>query len=244
MIHPILNLAAYCFSPISEPQGLRDAWFEAGQALGIKGTILIAPEGINLYFAAPEVPCGHMLSKIKAYPGLEQLTVKSSWSDRLPFKRFKVRVKKEIIRMDHPTIAPVQGRAPVVEADTLARWLDQGHDDQGRSVVLLDTRNDFEVDVGKFDQAVDWRIKKFTDFPLAAMKNREQFKDKTIVSYCTGGIRCEKAALYMQEIGFSHVRQLEGGILNYFDKTDGRHWQGRCFVFDERQSLDPNLKSV
>ena len=152
-----------------------------------------------------------------------------------------VKVKREIIRMDHPTIRPAAGRAPSVDPATLRRWLDQGHDDEGREVVTLDTRNAFEVDAGTFDNAIDWRIYKFTEFPPALRAHKAELQDKTVVSFCTGGIRCEKAAILMREEGLPHVYQLEGGILKYFELTDGAHYHGGCFVFDERRVLDTGL---
>jgi UPF0176 protein len=108
-------------------------------------------------------------------------------------------------------------------------------------VVLLDTRNDYETDAGKFPQAVDYRLASFTQFPDAIAADRDRYADKTVVSYCTGGIRCEKAALHMQALGMARVYQLEGGILKYFEETGGAHWQGRCFVFDDRGAVDTQL---
>jgi len=241
---PILNIAAYRFWPIEKPADLREALLASGQALGIKGTILVTPEGLNAFLAGPELACRDMLANLRAVPGFADLEAKESWSADIPFKRFKVKLKKEIIRMDHPTIRPVEGRAPAVDAKTLARWLDQGHDDKGQPVVMLDTRNDFEVDFGKFENTIDWRIQKFTQFPQAVQDHLNELQGKTIVSYCTGGIRCEKAAIYMQNLGLNNVLQLEGGILKYFEETDGRHWEGSCFVFDEREALEPSLNAT
>jgi predicted sulfurtransferase len=155
-----------------------------------------------------------------------------------------VKVKGEIIRMNHPTIRPAEGRAPAVTPATAKRWLDQGFDDQGRPVVILDTRNDYEVNEGTFKGAIDWRLSKFTEFPDALMAHKEALKDKTIISFCTGGIRCEKAAIFMQQNGLPHTYQLEGGILKYFEETDGSHYEGGCFVFDERRAVDISLETV
>ena len=166
---------------------------------------------------------------------------KESYSEKQPFNRMLVRLKREIITMKHPLIKPELGRAPVVTAPVLKRWLDQGHDDHGREVVLLDTRNSFEVRHGSFRGAVDFGIGKFSDFPQAFRDHAEALKEKTIVSFCTGGIRCEKAAIYMQQLGHANALQLEGGILNYFEKTDARHYVGDCFVFDDRELLNPQL---
>ena len=240
----ILNIAAYFFWPVDDPQATCARLRAAGQSLGVKGTILVTPEGLNAFLAGDEQACRGMLAVLRAVPGFTGMQAKESWSAQVPFKRFKVKVKKEIIRMDHPTICPVEGRAPAVDAETLARWLDQGCDDAGKPVVMLDTRNDFEVDYGRFSNAIDWRIQKFTQFPQAVAEHRAELQGKTVVSYCTGGIRCEKAALYMREMGLNNVLQLDGGILKYFEETDGRHWQGSCFVFDEREALEPDMKPL
>ena len=169
------------------------------------------------------------------------LEPKESWSDSVPFRKLLVKVKNEIIRMNHPTIRPQGGRAPAVDAPTLARWLDAGMDDDGRPVVMLDTRNAFEVDHGRFEGTLDWRIDKFSDFPAAVQAHLQELQGKTVVSYCTGGIRCEKAAIYMAEAGVENVLQLDGGILKYFELQGNKHFNGNCFVFDERREVDAQL---
>jgi UPF0176 protein len=151
-----------------------------------------------------------------------------------------VKVKREIIRMDHPAIRPESGRAPAVDPAPLRRWLDDGVDERGHEVVLVDTRNAFEVDYGSFDGALDWRIERFTQFPDAAAAAAADLRGKTVVSYCTGGIRCEKAAIHLRELGVD-AYQLDGGILAYFEHVGGAHWNGECFVFDEREALTPGL---
>jgi UPF0176 protein len=129
-----------------------------------------------------------------------------------------------------------------VDPRTLKRWLDQGHDDAGKPVVMVETRNDFEVDVGTFTNTVDYRIAKFTEFPDVIAAHKEDFAGKTVVTFCTGGIRCEKAAIHMQNIGYDNVYQLEGGILKYFEDVGGAHYTGDCFVFDYRTALNPQLQ--
>ncbi|HVR50899.1 MAG TPA: rhodanese-like domain-containing protein, partial [Pseudorhodoferax sp.] len=115
---------------------------------------------------------------------------------------------------------------------------------EGRPVVTLDTRNAFEVDCGGFENAIDWRINKFSEFPAALAAHQAELEGKTVVSYCTGGIRCEKAAMLMRAAGLSHIYQLEGGILKYFEETDGAHYRGDCFVFDERRAVDSTLQAA
>jgi UPF0176 protein len=237
----IVNISAYKFISLDDLPVLRDQLFARCEALALKGTILLAPEGINLFLAGSREVIDGFLATLHDDPRFADIEPKESLSTEVPFGRLRVRLKREIITMCLPTIRPEGGRAPAVDASTLQRWLDQGHDDDGREVVLLDTRNDYEVDVGKFPQAVDYRIASFTEFPAAIAADRARYDGKTIVSYCTGGIRCEKAALHMQDLGMAHVYQLEGGILKYLEQTDGMHWQGDCFVFDGRVAVDSAL---
>jgi UPF0176 protein len=238
----LLNLSAYKFVPIADPQRLRESLFLRAHELRLKGTVLLAHEGLNLFLAGLEADIQTFLSTLRSDPRFADLQAKRSWSPEPPFRRLRVKVKAEIIRMNLSGVRPSQRRAPLVDALTLARWLDQGHDDAGRPLVLLDTRNAFEVDHGRFDNAIDWRISKFSDFPAALEKNAAQLAGKTVVSYCTGGIRCEKAALHMLDQGLDHVFQLDGGILKYFELAQGRHFTGECFVFDERALLDNALR--
>ncbi|MFM8465512.1 MAG: rhodanese-like domain-containing protein, partial [Burkholderiaceae bacterium] len=162
---------------------------------------------------------------------------------------------ERITRIDHhhrlaliimPLIQPAFqiGRAPAVSAPDLKRWLDQGHDDEGKPVVMVDTRNAFEVDVGTFDKTLEYRINKFSEFPEVIAQNKSKLNDKTIVTFCTGGIRCEKAAIYMRHIGYDSVYQLDGGILKYFEEVGGAHYNGDCFVFDQRTALNAQLEET
>ncbi|NBW53825.1 MAG: sulfurtransferase [Betaproteobacteria bacterium] len=238
---PVLNISAYLFTEISDTLALREACYAQASALSLKGTVLIAEEGINLFLAGPPSAIRAFVSWLQQDPRLASITPKESWSATQPFRKLLVKVKNEIIRMNHPAIQPQTGRAPAVAAATLKRWLDAGHDDQGRPVVTLDTRNAFEVDEGSFVGAVNWRIDKFSDFPTAASQHLSELQDKTVVSFCTGGIRCEKAAIYLREQGLSEVYQLEGGILKYFEEVGNAHYNGNCFVFDERRGVNADL---
>ena len=236
----VLNISAYLFTRIVDAPALRPVLRERAVAAGLKGTILLAEEGINLFLAGEPEAVRGFVAALRADPRFAALTTKESWSDAQPFGRMLVKVKREIIRMDHPTIRPDEGRAPAVAPTTLRRWLAQGADDDGREVVLLDTRNAFEVDYGAFDGALDWRLERFTQFPDAAAAAAADLEGKTVVSYCTGGIRCEKAAIYLREVGVE-AYQLDGGILGWFEHVGGEHWSGDCFVFDEREALTPGL---
>lgn len=246
MASDILNIAAYRFVPLDGLAALRDRLWQRADRNGLKGTVLLAEEGINLCLAGSREGVADWLAALATEPGLAGLRPKESWSETQPFKRLKVKLKREIIRMDLPAIQPAAGRAPALPAATLARWIAQGRCDEGRPIKLLDTRNAFEVDAGAFDGAVDWRLRKFSDFPAALAAHRDALAGHTVVSYCTGGIRCEKAALLMQQAGLDHGWQLEGGILKYFEDTGGTApgWRGHCFVFDQRIGLDAGLQAA
>lgn len=241
----ILNISAYKFVTLPDAAVLREQALALCQASSLKGTILLAEEGINLFLAGLEAEVRGFIAWLHTDERFADLAPKESWSETVPFHKMLVKVKNEIIRMNHPTIRPdvagTQGRAPAVDAPTLKRWLDQGHDDEGRPVVTLDTRNGFEVDFGTFEGAIDWRLDKFSAFPDQLLAHQAELQGKTVVSFCTGGIRCEKAALFMEEAGLDHVYQLDGGILKYFELAGGAHYQGSCFVFDEREALGANL---
>jgi UPF0176 protein len=238
----IFNIAAYKFVSLENLEQRRLVLLEQTQAQTLKGTILLTPEGINLFLAGTQENIDQFLVWLRQDPAFTDLEVKCSVSPDLPFKKMLIKIKREIIRMNHPTIRPEAGRAPAVDAQTAARWITAGRDDTGRPVVLLDTRNDFEVDAGTFVGAINWHLTKFTEFPQAVLDHKDELAGKTVISFCTGGIRCEKAAIFMGEVGIENVYQLDGGILKYFEQTGGVGYQGNCFVFDERRTLDPTLQ--
>lgn len=236
----VLNVSAYLFTRLTDAADLRPVLRERAVAAALKGTIILAEEGINLFVAGDAGAVRGFVDRLREDPRLAALHTKESWSEHQPFQRMLVKLKREIIRMDHPTIRPEAGRAPAVAPTTLRRWLDQGHDDEGREVVLLDTRNAFEVEVGGFVGALDWGIDRFTQFPGAAAAHRAELEGKTVVSYCTGGIRCEKAAIHLRNEGVD-AWQLDGGILAWFEQVGGEHYRGDCFVFDERGAVGSDL---
>jgi UPF0176 protein len=241
-VSTVLNVAAYRFVALDQPDAWRSRVRERVQAAALKGTVLIAPEGLNLVLAGAPAAVHGFIGWLRAQPGFDDLPVHESRSATVPFARLVVKVKREIIRMDCPAIRPQAQRAPVLPAQTLARWLDDGVDDAGREVVLLDTRNGFEVDHGRFRGALDWRLARFGEFAPALQAHQASLAGKTVVSYCTGGIRCEKAALLMQDAGVERVWQLDGGILGYLREVGSRHFEGDCFVFDARGTLNATLE--
>jgi len=241
----IANTAAYHFTAVADPDALCATLRERATAAQLRGTILVAGEGINLFLAGAEPQIDGFYAALRADARFAGLRVKTSYSRMQPFARLKAKVKPEIIsfRIDdgQPLAYP---RAPSIDPATVQRWLRQGHDDAGKPVVMLDTRNTQEIEYGTFQDALVLPITKFTDLPEALAPHREALKDSTVVSFCTGGIRCEKAALWMRNDGMDNVLQLDGGILGYFEAVGGEGYDGRCFVFDERVALDAALQPL
>jgi len=236
-----INVSCYKFVMLQDRSTLRDLLLQRCCDLSLKGTILLAEEGINIFLAGTREAINAFFVQLWQDARFTDIEPKESLTDYAPFKKMRVRLKKEIITMKHPLIKPEQHRAPSLPAKTLKKWLDQGHDDNGKPIVLLDTRNDYEIAEGSFINARTYPIKTFSEFPQVIEQDKETLQDQTVVSFCTGGIRCEKAALLMREMGITNTYQLEGGILKYFEEVGGDHWQGSCFVFDERIALTPNL---
>ena len=248
----VLNIAAYRFVRLPDPASWVVPLRERCESLDLKGTIIVAFEGINLFAAGDEERVDAFLSWLATDPrfvdvegrqALVALDVKRSRSEAKPFRRLLVKHKPEIVTMRKPAVRPDLGRAPTIEPTRLAAWLAQGHDDDGRPVTLLDTRNAFEVFHGSFEGARDLGLTRFDAFPDAVAALPEALKQETVVTFCTGGIRCEKAALYLRDSGFERVLQLDGGILRYFEEVGDAHWRGECFVFDDRIALASDLKS-
>ena len=246
-----LNIALYQFAPIansiSDPvlAAHREVLHSAGTRLGLKGTILLAPEGVNAFICGPEASTQEFLALLGNTLKLS-LDWKESWAPSQAFKKWLIKIKKEIITFDDGHSKPLEGRAPAVPAKTLLKWLNQGADDDGLPLILVDTRNDVEIAEGTFNNALDLKIGKFTDLKsrIAEPGVQAQLLGHRVVTFCTGGIRCEKAAIFMQHHGMENVVQLEGGILRYFEEVGGAHWHGGCFVFDERENLGPDLRPM
>ena len=241
----IVNTAAYHFVPVADAEALAATLLERAQARELRGTLLVADEGINLFLAGSRDGIDGFYAELKADARFAAMRVKYSYSHMQPFARLKAKVKPEIISFRRDDGQPLDyPRAPSVAPATLQRWLRQGHDDDGRRVVMLDTRNAQEFEHGTFAGALTLPIARFTDLPQALEPHRADLADATVVSFCTGGIRCEKAALWMRNDGMDNVLQLDGGILGYFEEVGGEGYEGRCFVFDERVALDPQLRPL
>lgn len=232
-----INISCYCFAELSDLKSLKTQLVDACKGRQLKGTILLSTEGINLFIAGSRQSVDEVVSMIRAVPGLEKLAPKYSESDHQPFNRMLVRIKKEIISFGVEGVNPAKRTSPKLSARELKQWLDEG-----KPVTLLDTRNDYEIKLGTFEGAIPAGIRNFRQFPEAVRKLPPEMKDQPIVMFCTGGIRCEKAGPFMEMEGFQHIYQLDGGILKYFEEVGGDHYQGECFVFDQRVGVDPALQ--
>ena len=235
----IVNIAAYKFVRLEDLEGRRAALRRIVDATGIRGTILLSPEGVNLFLAGPRTSIDRFLHVLQSDELLADIEVKESLSDYQPFNRMLIKIKSEIIAFGVEGVDPLERTSPKLPATELKRWLDEG-----RTVHLLDTRNNYEVEIGTFENAIPADVDHFRDFPKAVDRLPESMKDEPIVMFCTGGIRCEKAGPYMEQAGFNKVFQLDGGILKYFEECGGEHYEGDCFVFDQRVAVDPRLQET
>ena len=240
----ILNIAAYQFVRIADPQDVAAEVRAFAEASALRGTVLVAPEGINLFLAGEEASVRGFIAWLRKDARFADIVPKESVSRLQPFARLKVKLKPEIISFRRDGASPLDARAPAVSAATLWRWIGQGADDDGRRLVLLDTRNREEIEHGTFAGALTLPIDNFTELPEALAPHRESLADATVVSFCTGGIRCEKAVPWLRDDGMDNLLQLDGGILGYFENVGGDGYDGRCFVFDGRVALDPELQPL
>ncbi|NSX53723.1 rhodanese-related sulfurtransferase [Parasulfitobacter algicola] len=230
--------ALYHFARFNDPAKLRAQVLKACQDNGIMGTLLIAPEGINGTIAGSRHGIDAIIPVLRGLPGCEALEWKESQSDEPPFGRLKVRLKREIVTMKQPDVDPTAAVGRYVEAQD---WNDLIQSDD---VVVIDTRNDYEVAIGTFDGAIDPQTKSFGEFPKWWEENKDRFHNKRVAMFCTGGIRCEKSTNYLIGQGVEDVYHLKGGILKYLETVPETEstWNGDCFVFDNRVSVGHGLK--
>jgi UPF0176 protein len=235
----IINLSCYKFAPLDELEGRKAQLLALCLEQKVKGTILLAPEGINFFIAGTSQQLDHILKALREIPGLADIQPKESPSGDQPFKRMLVKIKKEIIAFGIEGVNPALKPAPKITAQALKKLLDEGH-----PITLLDTRNDYEVRMGTFKGAVPAGVMTFREFPGAVKKLPDHLKSQPVVMFCTGGIRCEKAGPFMEMEGYTNIMQLDGGILKYFEEVGGAHYDGECFVFDERVGVGPDLQET
>jgi UPF0176 protein len=237
----ICNISSYKFIDIPEALliQIQSELKFTGKKNNIKGTILLSTEGINLSLAGVKENIEAFQSHLASYHFFSDLTYKYSYSNFIPFEKLVIKIKKEIITFKIDSINPVKKTAPYITPQCLKEWYLENKD-----MILLDTRNDFEVEMGTFQDAIDLNLKHFRDFPEAIKNLPETYKNKPVITFCTGGIRCEKAALLLLQNGFKEVYQLQGGILNYFEQYQNEFYNGHCFVFDDRVAVTSNLEPL
>ena len=229
----IANIAGYKFIPLTEVTTLQETLTQVCREAELKGTILLSEEGINLSLAGTAEQIATFKTFLRHDARFSDMTFRESVSAIQPFRHLRVKLRKEIITMGRPEIRAEQQRAQAISPLEFKQWLDEDH-----ALTIVDTRNDFEVRFGTFQHALHFGLDEFGEFPACANVIP---RDKPIVMFCTGGVRCEKAALHLMNEGFAEVYQLEGGILNYFSEVGGAHYDGECFVFDQRISVDTAL---
>ena len=235
----VTNIAGYKFEHIKNAVDLISVYQQKCEELGLKGSMLISKNGINFSLAGTQQATDTIIAFLEEDDRFLNIPLKVTYSETQPFRRMKVRLKKEIISLGRDDIDPRELTGEYVTPQELLSIYENNED-----VVVLDTRNEYETRVGLFENALDLQLDTFRDFPKAIEQLPEAYKDKKIVMYCTGGIRCEKASAVMLKAGFKDVKQLEGGVLDYFKETGGKYWNGDCFVFDERVALDKQLNET
>tara|TARA_Y100000768_G_scaffold91290_1_gene65828 strand:- start:243 stop:1082 length:840 start_codon:yes stop_codon:yes gene_type:complete len=235
----IVNIAGYRFVDLNDRDELRQPFRFICEKLNLKGTILLSKNGINFFLAGNKKSIDSYIEFLESDKRFINIPLKISYTDYQPFRRMLVRLKKEIISLGLDEVRPAEFTAPNIKPQEFKNMLDNNED-----ILILDTRNDYETRVGLFENAIDLNLSTFRDFPEAISDLPEEYKTKQIVMYCTGGIRCEKASVVMMNAGFENVKQLEGGILGYFEETDGSYWNGDCFVFDQRVAVDTELNET
>ena len=234
-----LNIAGYKFERLDSLDTLIPEFQDKCDELALKGSVYLSPKGINFSISGTEANIEQYINFMESDSRFLNIPLKRTYSETQPFRRMKVRLKKEIISLGRDDIDPRELTGEYVTPQELLSMYENNED-----VVVLDTRNEYETRVGLFENAVDLQLDTFRDFPKAIEQLPEEYKEKQIVMYCTGGIRCEKASAVMLKAGFTYVKQLEGGVLDYFKETGGKYWNGDCFVFDERVALDTDLNET
>lgn len=229
--------ALYHFVPIEDPEAFRDAVHDVMDANKVRGTILVASEGINGTVSGSREGVDALLAFLKGQPGLQGLEHKESYTDECPFLRTKVRLKKEIVTLGIEGVDPNRSVGTYVDPEN---WNDLISQDD---VILIDTRNDYEYQIGTFKGSVNPETRSFREFPAYVKETLDPRQKPKVAMFCTGGIRCEKATSWLKEEGFEEVYHLKGGILNYLEKVDADAslWEGECFVFDGRVTVDHDL---
>jgi len=237
-MNPIVVCALYKFVTLDNYQSLRQHLYDVMDANKVRGTLLLANEGINGTIAGSRIAINNVLTWLRNDPRLSDIDVKESFTDTLPFNRAKVKLKKEIVTMG------IEGIDPKGVVGTYVNPKDWNSLISDPDVILVDTRNDYEFKVGTFRNAINPNTESFREFPNYVRENLDPIKHKKVAMFCTGGIRCEKSTAFLKEQGFDEVYHLKGGILKYLEEVPPEEtlWEGECFVFDERVTVNLQLE--
>ena len=233
-----LNISGYRFTQVENVSATLDCIEDFCSELDVKGSIFVAMEGINISLAGNILAIQTFISKLNEDTRFANIRFHQTYSKNIPFNKLIFKIKNELVPLGKSPFNSESFTHQYLPAKKLQQWLDEGKD-----ITLLDMRNEFEFELGTFEGAQHLHLNGFRQLPSKHEAINCIPKDKPVVTFCTGGIRCEKAGPYMENLGFNEVYQLDGGIIEYLRQTKGRHWQGNCFVFDDRISLDKNLKS-
>lgn len=242
MENRILNLAFYKFCELAPIHALKKEIEGLCDAHEIRGSIILGYEGINGMLAGEEENAEAFLASFRELrPGLSDVRFKRSWSKEIPFQRMIIKVKPEIVTMRVDDVDPIARTGTHLPPEQLRDWIREGEE-----MVLIDVRNHFEYKLGTFKGALDPDTTAFHEFPEVVRSHDKEWKEKKVVMFCTGGIRCEKATSWMLDEGFENIYQLDGGVLGYFEKIPDaeKDWEGELFVFDERVTLDTKLEET
>lgn len=238
----ILNVSFYMFVDLTPIAPLKEELRAMCSERGIKGSVILAYEGINAMLAGPAEELEEVLTwLVEQRDGLAQMPIKRSWTDYVPFKKLMIKVKSEIVTMREDNVDAIGQTGSHLPAEQMRDWLRAGEE-----MVLIDVRNDFECQIGTFRGAINPKTTAFHEFPAWVRAHRGEWDGKKVVMFCTGGIRCEKATSWMLDEGVEQMYQLEGGIITYFEQIEDaeKDWDGDLFVFDERVTIDTNLNET
>ena len=227
----MIHISFYKFVPLENLQELREELLNYCKTHNIRGKILIAEEGINGMIAGEENEIENFKDFLTQKEEFSDIFFKQHYSTKKGYKKMFVKIKNEIITFKNPV--SLENRGPHLPPEELEKWYESGKD-----FAIIDMRNDFEYDIGHFKDAIKMNTKKFSELPEEIERIKDEIRDKPIVTYCTGGVRCEKGTAFLREQGFENVYQLDGGIINYGDRIGDQYWEGKCFVFDERGAIE------
>lgn len=234
---PYVICAFYQFAPLNDYELMKEPLLQTMRDNNVKGTIILASEGVNGTFSGLRDEVESLMAHLRSFPGLEGIVFKETYNNFNPFDKAKVKLRKEIVTMGVAGIDPLSLTGTHLNPE---EWNALISDPE---VIIIDTRNDYEVKLGTFKNAINPETENFRDFPAYVEQHLADKKDKKIAMFCTGGIRCEKSTSYLKTLGFNEVYQLNGGILSYLESVNQENslWEGTCFVFDDRVAVDKNL---